>query len=338
MMEIAVLTLAFALAVPCAMLMGFAIQRGATCAVAAVDEVIAQRRFRRLASLLEAAIWVAGGLVVATVLHAMPPVPPGHAAGTWTLLGGVLLGLGAWINGGCAFGAVARLGSGEWAYALTPLGFYAGCVAADAWLGRPAIDQALAQPSPVIAAAPWLVWPFIAFAAWRAACVLRALRAPAAGAQARTGALALRAAHVWEPHAATTVIGLAFVALLLLVGAWAYTDALADLALGMWASGPARLGLFAALLAGALISGRAAGSWRHVAPTPAQVARCMAGGALMGWGTLLVPGGNDGLVLVGMPLLWPYAWLAFATMCATVAAAQLASRAIAAWRLRRAAG
>jgi len=41
----------------------------------------------------------------------------------------------------------------------------------------------------------------------------------------------------------------------------------------------------------------------------------------MGWGSLLIPGGNDGLILVGMPLLWPYAWVAFAAMCATIAAA-----------------
>jgi len=45
---------------------------------------------------------------------------------------------------------------------------------------------------------------------------------------------------------------------------------------------------------------------------------------LMGWGSLLLPGGNDGLILVGMPLGWPYAWLAIATMCATIAVAQLA--------------
>jgi toxin CptA len=49
----------------------------------------------------------------------------------------------------------------------------------------------------------------------------------------------------------------------------------------------------------------------------------------MGWGSLLIPGGNDGLILVGMPLAWPYAWLAFATMCATIATAQLARRAFA---------
>jgi len=45
--------------------MGFAIQRGATCAVVAVEEVIAQRSARRLAAMAEASLWVAGGLVVA---------------------------------------------------------------------------------------------------------------------------------------------------------------------------------------------------------------------------------------------------------------------------------
>jgi toxin CptA len=41
----------------------------------------------------------------------------------------------------------------------------------------------------------------------------------------------------------------------------------------------------------------------------------------MAWGSLLIPGSNDGLILIGIPLLRPYAWLAFATMCVTVAAA-----------------
>ena len=46
----------------------------------------------------------------------------------------------------------------------------------------------------------------------------------------------------------------------------------------------------------------------------------------MGWGSLLIPGGNDGLILVGMPLLWPYAWVSFATMCAAIGAAQALQR------------
>jgi toxin CptA len=57
-----------------------------------------------------------------------------------------------------------------------------------------------------------------------------------------------------------------------------------------------------------------------------QLMRCFAGGAVMGWGSLLIPGSNDGLILVGMPLLWPYAWLAFASMCATIGTALAIAR------------
>jgi toxin CptA len=45
---------------------------------------------------------------------------------------------------------------------------------------------------------------------------------------------------------------------------------------------------------------------------------------MMGWGTLLIPGSNDGLILIGMPLLRPYAWIAFLTMCASIGVALLA--------------
>ena len=43
----------------------------------------------------------------------------------------------------------------------------------------------------------------------------------------------------------------------------------------------------------------------------------------MAWGGLLVPGSNDGLILIGMPLLLPYAWAAFLAMCGAIAAARL---------------
>ena len=43
---------------------------------------------------------------------------------------------------------------------------------------------------------------------------------------------------------------------------------------------------------------------------------------------------SDGLVLLGMPLFWPYAWAAFATMCAVVAAALGSMRLWAARRTR----
>ena len=71
-MEIVVFSAAFVVAVLCASVMGYAIQRGATCAVAAVDEVVAERAFGRLLALVEAALWVAGGSAPDAITWSMP--------------------------------------------------------------------------------------------------------------------------------------------------------------------------------------------------------------------------------------------------------------------------
>lgn len=312
---------ALVLAVLCVALMGYAVQRGATCTVAAVDEWLSKGSLRRLASMGEASLWVAGGLVVAEALHLLPAMPAGYAAGGWTIFGGVLLGLGAWVNGACVFGAIARLGSGEWAYAATPVGYYLGCLAVQQWIA-PAPPPRLAEASLLFATprvSAVLAVLFVLYAAWRVLPPL--LRGTGAGG-ARLALGHLRA-KVWQPHAATSVIGITFFFTLLAAGAWAYTDLLAELARGTVRDLEVRTLLFAALLAGAAWGGYTAGRWRPTAPTARQVLLCLAGGALMGCGTLLIPGSNDGLILVGMPLLRPYAWLAFGTMCLTIAAAQI---------------
>ncbi len=321
-MEIVLASLVFVVAALCAGTMGFAIQRGATCTVAAVDEVVRERTFRRLAALLEAALWVAGGLLVAQALQVLPKMPAGYAVSAWTVVGGALLGFGAFVNGACVFGAIARFGSGEWAYLFTPVGFYVGCVSVGAVFATPAAEK-LAYGSPVLHASAWVALLFAALA------LLRVGRPLLAGA--RSGRLrATIGGQAWSPHAATTIIGITFVVMLLLVGSWAYTDVLVELAHGMAASLVARCLLLLALLLGAALGGWTAGLFRSTRVAGRQVLRCFVGGVLMGWGSLLIPGGNDGLILVGMPLLWPYAWLAFATMCVTIAAAQLGLRTAAA--------
>lgn len=295
----------------CALIMGYAIQRGATCMVVAVHEVITRRRARRLLALGEAAIWVSGGLIVAIAAGGMKMVPAGHALALLTVYGGVLLGIGAVVNRACVFGAIARLGSGEWAYALTPLGFFLGCLTVGRLMAPPPLS---ATTSPVLSAAPLLIVPFALFAAWRGVEAIGALRR---GDFAR---------HIWSPHRATMVIGIAFVVMLLTIGSWAYTDALASAAQGMVDKIIVKLALFAALLAGALAGGWTAGRLRMVAPTRAAVARCLIGGALMGAGSVLIPGSNDGLILIGLPLLLPYAIVALATMTAAIAAGILLER------------
>jgi toxin CptA len=289
--------------------MGFAIQRGGTCTVAAVDEILTHRRAHRLSAMLEASLWVAGALAIGQLLGIARSMPAHLPVTTSTVLGGVLLGLGAWVNGACVFGAIARLGSGEWAYLATPVGFYAGCLTVMPFLTRP--EAAPTRPWAFAVSAIGAAL-FIAYAIWR---VVPALRQPRA----------LRM-KVWAPHAATIVIGITFVITLLAVGRWAYTDVLADLAAGMARQVGLGVALLIALYAGALLGGWTAGRWRQVAPAPLLVLRCFAGGALMAWGSLLIPGSNDALILIGIPLLQPYAWLAFAVMVVTIAAALTAQR------------
>src|SRR4029453_12203198 len=103
-----------------------------------------------------------------------------------------------------------------------------------------------------------------AFVLWRLAGPLFA--GPGRGDQAKGSTLRQIAlgisTRVWSPHAATTVIGVTFLVMFLLVGAWAYTDVLAELARGMAGNLTARALLVVALLAGAMLGGYTGGRWR----------------------------------------------------------------------------
>jgi hypothetical protein len=321
-MTMAVGAVALLLALLCAAIMGLAIQRGGTCTVAAMDELLTTGRPTRLMAMIEAALWVGGGLLLAQGLGFVAALPAGFVLTGWTWAGAVLLGLGAILNRACVIGSIARLGSGDLAFAAMPIGFYAGCVTVDR-LFMPPAPQPLEAAAPTWVAPAWLVGAVGLLAVGRLVLSLRPRRAAEGAA--------------WSPHAATALIGLAFLGLVLLVGAWSYTELLADLARAMAsAAGPqnlsVRVGIGAALLAGAFVGGRLTGQLRRQPLAGISVARCFVGGVLMGWGSLLTPGGNDALVLIGMPLLWPYAWTAFAAMCTTVAIARWAGLRLEAWR------
>ncbi|MBO9711698.1 YeeE/YedE thiosulfate transporter family protein [Sphingomonas sp.] len=314
-MAVVIASAGFALALLCAVTMGYGVQRGATCAVSAVDEIVNRRRAAKLAAIAEAALWVAGLLLLLRALGVTMAAPKGYALGAWTILGGMLLGFGAWVNRACVFGTVARVGSGEWVYLLTPLGFIAGCFAMAPVVHWIAPARAPVAP-PLLAAPELLLLPFAALMLWRLWEAGHAMRRRDF------------ARHIWSPHRATVVIGIAFVAMLLTVGAWAYTDALAELVLGGMGATAVRLILLAGLFGGSILAGQTNGAGM-TRPTMRGAIRCFAGGMLLGAGGVLVPGSNDGLLLLGMPLLQPYAWAAFAAMTATIGAALLVSRRLA---------
>jgi toxin CptA len=301
---------AFAVAAVCAGLMGFAIQRGGTCLLAAIDEVVSKRRANRLLALGEASLLVAAGMVAAQLLGILPMAPRAFAITGWTVLGGMIMGLGAYVAGACVFGAIARIGNGEPAYFLVPLGFFLGCVAA-LRLGMDRLPHAVAAHSPVLADALVFAGPLFLLVSWRLGRLAYFAR--------RRELLS----HVWSSHVATGIIGVTFVILFCAVGAWNYTDYIAETARHMGSRLSDRGLLLLALFGGALLGGWTAGRIKPVRPTVAAIARCLAGGIMLGLGGSLVPGANDGLILLGLPLLYPHAWVAFASMLLTIAAALL---------------
>lgn len=305
--------LGLAVAAICAGLMGFAIQRGGTCLVAAVDELVSKRQASRLIALGEACLLVAAGMVAAQLLGLLPTAPRAFAVTGWTVAGGAIMGLGAYVAGSCVFGAIARIGNGEPAYFLVPFGFFLGCVVALS-LGMDRLPRAVTPHSIVLAQALLFAGPLAMLVAWRLIRTLSAVRRRQL------------ASYVWSPHVATGVIGVTFVILLLVAGPWSYTDYLAELARHMAGSGFSRGLLLAALFLGSLLGGWTAGRIQPALPTLSALCRCLVGGFMLGLGGSLVPGANDGLILLGLPLLYPHALLALASMLVTVSAALFLER------------
>ena len=326
-MNIILAGLPFLLSAVLAVVMGFAIQRGATCMVAAVDEVVSKRRFARLVAMLSASLWVLAGLLIAQAYGVLPKAPAGYAVTGWTIAGGALLGFGAFVGRACVFGAIARFGNGEWSYLMVPVGFFAGC-ATVAPLFSPMMPKPLTHGSTVLDAGAWVACILLLLVV---AQVFRAHRKARRETDASAATMPARfgfAAHVWSPGAATTVIGITFFFMMLLVGPWAYTEALADVARKMSHDLLPRGLLMFALFAGAFTGGLTARRFGSTPVTLSRLTRCFASGVLMGWGSLLIPGGNDGLILVGMPLLFAYAWVAMACMALAIGTAMVTARVV----------
>lgn len=311
-MEILAGTVSLALAA----LLGFSAHRAGLCTVKAVEEVFATRRGFMLLAFAKSVLWVAGvTLAIAMLVPDARLRPESWALTLAGLGGGLLFGLGAVVNGGCAISTLSRLGSGELGMLGTLLGFGFGVVAADAGatLGLlPARADAppLATTAPAIA--PWLL---LALAAWMAWELTRLVSTRPRGA----GLRALLLADLYRLSTAAALIGIANGLLYALHGPWIYTRTL-RLAVGDGAGPPLLFwALFAAVLAGMTLSAWQRGGLRlDIRPRPVWL-RHVAGGLAMGAGAALVPGGNDVLLLHGIPNLSPHALPAFAAMLAGIA-------------------
>lgn len=263
------------------LLLAFANQHGSTCAVAAANEIVREGRFRMLAGFVLAA-------ALSAVVIALFDIAPRRASalGWSSVAGGVVVALGVALNGKCAMGTLASLGRGRLDRIGTVAGFALGAVLAASAGLRPAAGagQGLAMSGWALGLGALVV----AFAAW----------------------LAARDAKSFSPLW-LAAIGLLNAALLGLMADWSYTGGLTELAMGNPVDLEAAALFLACLVVGSAIAARLAGTLRIRAMGLGDWLRSGLGGAVMGAGSMLVPGGNDAMLLIGVPLLLPGLLLAY---------------------------
>lgn len=298
-----------------AALAGIAAEKGSICAVSAVRDLFDRRPARYLA-FLECALWSLAVIAVARAVGMTPSAMPNDfPPGLGALAGGALFGLGAAINGGCTFGSAVRLGRGNLAFAAMPAGFLAGVAMLSHAVAAPAPLAAAREAAPAVVVA--MLALFVAFQIFR-------IRNNMAGPGFLSAALLRRD---WPPSLAMAAIGLISGALMVLFASWPYSALLVDLAVSATSEHMAlKVAMAIAFLAGAAFAARMSGAFSLRIPTLRAVAEKAAGGALMGAGSYLAPGGNDSMVLVGLPHLFLYAAIAYAAMSATIALTVAAGR------------
>lgn len=218
-------------------------------------------------------------------------------------MGAILFGIGATLNDGCAMGTIAKLARGDVGFAAVIPGSVLG-----AWLG---FEAGWSEPGRAAGASlgPTLAFAIMGLALW---LVIRRLQPPSAPWIAGRGP--------WSVEAAMLTIGLAAGILLLMGQSWSYLVVLSDLAIDRTLPGPREAASFGALLLGGFVAAVSARQLQWSVPTLPRLARHVAGGVLMGLGAALLPGGNDVLVLAGLPFLLAHALLGFAVMMLTIVA------------------
>jgi len=289
--------------------MGMAVQRGNTCTVVAFDDLVHRRSAERLLAIAYCWFWVAGGLTLLKLTTGFTLGAQLFPVTIWSVIGGLILGIGAVVNGACTVGTVARIGSGEYAYGLTLIGFFLGCVIAPHVFGRTATSHTGSS-----ATTTSLDHPMLALLGLTAVVLLTVRRLATHERESFRDFLH----KAWDPRTALMIVAVLFVAAVHIYGAWAYTDLLGDVARGADERSVARFALFAALLAGAIVGGRTLRGTRLIGPLAPRAIRCTLGGALMGIGFALAPGAFDGLTLLGQPLLLPFAWVVMGASYMTV--------------------
>lgn len=308
-------------------LIGFAAHRASICSVRAVSEIITTGHAFMLGSFVKTVLWSMA--ITLPLLWLVPDITDLRVS--WRIsaggiAGGFIFGVGAALNHGCALATLIQLFSGRLAMALTIVGFVAGLtlttsLQATQTLPVPEMTSHWLTDAPAFIG--WMLPPILIWVAYESRTLWRAVHDGHPFAE-----------HINSPRyklsSSAALMGLANGLLFMLVGGWAYTSILSKEV--TWQVSQSKIAsplfdavrpdvewlLVASLAVGIFISARQSGrmvwEWR---PTVRWL-RNFSAGMVMGIGAALVPGGNDALMLGGMPILAPHAFPTFAALLAGI--------------------
>ena len=198
--------LATLVSVPLAFLFGFAAQRGRLCAVSAIRAWIEDETLGPFLSLFRCSAWVLVISLPGWWLWPAARVGEIYAFSSAGLVGAIVFGAGAAINGGCNFGTLTRFATGDASFAMTIVGAVLGVWAEGKLFGT-------ASAGPI--GSTVLGHPGIATVVLLAATGLWCIQGMLArGSEAMS--------RLW-PRLAPMVMGLTGGTLYLINGGWAYT-------------------------------------------------------------------------------------------------------------------
>lgn len=311
----------FVLSAMIATLLGFATHRASLCSVRAVAEFLSTGRAFMLASFIKAAIWAL--LVTVPVLwfsqtqFSEAVVYPINLLG---IGGGFLFGLGASINGACAFSTLAYLADGELSMVASLSGFCAG-VALWARVLPPGFFS-LPDPAKTFIAnpSPWAISLFILLALWAVTEIGRLWRTrPLLGSIWH-----LACAKRYRLSTGAVVLGICSGLLFSLHGHWTYTTLLKHIVIntseysvtGMIRS----IIFFIAVVFGMILSSWQQHRFALRVRSPLAWLRRLIGGTFMGAGASAIPGGNDEIITHYLPLVSIQATFSFVALILGTAA------------------
>ncbi len=299
---------------------GFAIRRGSICMVDAAKQWIVDRKSLRARAFAAAAGASACLILPLSWLFQAPDIlAPSFPITPVLLASGAAFGLGARVNGGCAFGTLSRLSGGELDFTGTLAGIGLGALVAIRHMANP-------PPAPPLFDSPGLlgVSALIGFAILaRPAFQRRHLQ--------NIRSVFVKRAVLLRPFTAMLIIGICGSLLFALAGSWTHMSIIehqsAAFGEGQVIDIPVKaLAGAAALVGGAIYAALRSGRFRLRLPTLGGWSRCFAGGTVMGCSAALIPGGNGALLIHGIPSGAVNAWAAFVFMALALALSFLPAR------------